>query len=104
MKSARPQRDDIIGLLSYIADGVEEVLRERGDALMNAAEAERALGYKPGHLSFSRYPWRMPGYGLAGKLHTRRSWEEWLKKLENERRIEWDGMSISERRKAMVAA
>jgi hypothetical protein len=91
-------RADLAGAVNYLLSEVAALRRERDEQRVNATEAARTLGFSESYIRGR--PWRVPGFGLKGRLHSLRAWRAWLDIPEINRRSEWDSMPIAERRKA----
>lgn len=97
----RPPASNIVEYLEWLGDKVEAMDTARQTERINASQAARDFGLASNY--FSRAPWRIPGFGGKGTIHTREEWAYCLAS-EAERRKEWDAMSAAERRKARGAA
>ena len=80
-------------------DSLEVLLAEREDRRISATRAAKCLGYSEGYIRGK--DWRVPAYGLKGKMHSLRAWREWLAIPERERRAIWDNMPLDRRRRAI---
>jgi len=107
----RPDPSTLAGVpeaLQYIMDRLEAIeasLAEGSPELLRPTQAERALGYPAGYLAPSRYPWRTPDFGRAGRLHTQAAWSRWNRETsDNARRTEWETLGAVERRRIRGAA
>jgi hypothetical protein len=96
-------RQDLAGAVNFLINLVDELRRGRDEERIDAAQASRLLGYKDKQYC-SRFPWRVPGFGLHGRMHSLRAWREWIDRPEAQRRSEWDKMSLKERRLAQGIA
>lgn len=93
---------DLVGSLRWIMDHVEALEQEKAERRVGASEAARQLGY--GDSYFRGRPWRVPGFGLQGTMHSVAVWKAWIARPEVDRRAEWDAMSLKDRRRAQGVA
>ena len=98
MSAPRPAPTDLLGLLNYVADGLDEIRATQGERRVSARAAAEALGYSASYLHGK--PWRIPDFGRSGTLHALSAWRAWLDRPEVDRRREWDLMPAAARRKA----
>lgn len=104
MAAVRPDPGkDLIGYLNWLGDRVEALEAERAERRVSASAAARALGYSEDFLHGK--PWRVPGFGVEGTLHTLSAWRRWLsERTDAERRAAWDALPASERARLRGAA
>jgi hypothetical protein len=88
--------DDLIGYLRWLGAMVESIKEGYKARRVSASEAARVMGYSKSY--FRSKPWRVPGYGAKGTMHSITDWESWLARPEAERRAEWDAMDVRSRR------
>lgn len=93
---------DLIGYLRWLGDRIEALDGERRSEKISARKAAEQLGYHPRF--FHGRPWRIPGFGLDGTIHSLADWEAWAARPEVERRSEWERMPLKEKNKARGAA
>lgn len=91
-------RADLAGAVNYLLSEVAALRKEREEQRVSATTAAVSFGFSEGYIRGK--PWRVPGFGLKGRLHSLRAWREWLDIPEIDRRNEWDSMPIADRRKA----
>ncbi len=72
--------------------------QEREGRRINATQAALELGYSESF--FRGHPWRIPGFGITGTLHSLAAWRSWNERPEIDRKLEWDNMPLDQRRKA----
>jgi hypothetical protein len=99
--SERPDPANIVAVNIWLMDHVEALERGRDEEKINASQAARRMGFKVGHFSATKYPWRIPGFGADGNFHTVATWKSWNAKGERALHDEWDAMSLSARRKLL---
>lgn len=101
--TARPDPAlDLVGYLRWLGDRIEQFQSSMDNVKLGAATAAVALGYKRGY--FHGKPWRIPGFGQGGYMHTLQVWRDWDHRPEADRRAEWDAKNPVDRRKARVTA
>jgi hypothetical protein len=89
---------NLIEYLRWLGDRVEALFDQQDGRRMSASEAARELGYNARY--FHGHPWRVPGFGLKGMMHSLQAWREWNDRPEAERRATWDAMPAREQAKA----
>lgn len=94
-------RQDLAGAINYLIARVEYLESEREQTRMLPKTAARALGFSDNY--FSGRPWRIPGFGLNGRMFPLSTWREWTARPEAERMAGWDLMSAAERRRIIRA-
>jgi hypothetical protein len=93
---------DLIGYLRWLGDQLEALQAERMSEKLSAQQAATLMGYHPRF--FHGRPWRIPGFGMSGTLHSLAEWKAWTDRPEVERRSEWEKMPLKEKNKARGAA
>jgi len=88
---------DLIGYLRWLGDKLESMEEGRKARRVSASEAARNIGHSESY--FRGKPWRIPGFGATGTMHSMTEWEAWLSRPEAERRQEWDTMGVKARKK-----
>lgn len=99
-------RENPLAFYEWLGDAAEAILgyiqQQHSGRRVSASEAARELGYNPRF--FHGRPWRIPGYGLKGTMHTLAEWEDWIARPEAERRSEWETMPLNQKRNARGVA
>jgi len=98
VRSTRPDpAADLVGYLRWLGDKLESMEAANNGRRVSASEAARVMGYSPSY--FRGKPWRIPGFGASGTMHSMAEWKTWLARPEADRRSEWDSFGVKERRK-----
>jgi len=93
---------DMVGYLRWLGDRLEALDTKLGAIRMDATEAARTLGYKPGF--FYGKPWRIPGFARLGYKHTLAEWEAWIAIPDRERKLQWESLPVDVRKSIRGAA
>jgi hypothetical protein len=94
----RPDPANIVAHNIWVGNMLEMLVRDREEKRINASAAARSLGYDARY--FHGSPWRIPGFGLKGMMHSLAAWRAWNERPEAARRAEWDAMPLDQRRLA----
>ena len=98
VRSTRPDpAADLVGYLRWLGDKLESMEAGNKSRRVSASEAARVMGYSDSY--FRSKPWRVPGFGASGTMHSLAEWESWLERPEAERRSAWDAMDVRARRR-----
>jgi len=90
---------DMVGYLRWIGDKLERIEAERLSRRVSATEAARILGFSESYLR--GHPWRIPGFGARGNLHSLAEYERWLSRPDEDRQAEWDALGFRKKRHIM---
>ena len=94
--------DELAARLDALTASLAAILAAQDGDKVGPAQAERALGHKPGYFSPSRHPYRVPHYGARGSRWTVREWREWNAVPDGQRRAEWDAIPLARRSEICV--